>query len=587
MTSEEIQYFRTFSDKQIYFEPYDYGEPGLWLDVLDSNFSDYFVVLNINKSSIEPVRTTIMDELFKNDSEILAQMKIRNVTLRKIISYPVFDCDKNEDELSFNYNLSLELCHILHVFWRIFHYIPIFKHDVSYAVMCPGENGYFDIVLGKSFNEKTLQFFYTIKNESFNYEEFKQEKFLQIGYQEPRDLWKSLKPGTILPSNTKARRLRYLCLILDSFEESDYYPLNYFPRQVEKKAEKINPFLSSYVNSKGIIKVSKTGISAQPYINLSENLSLLTQLNRTYILTKQSKVYKVLKAQLKRNIEEFIPQVDMFNYYPLFTKDNPFELTIFEKSFILHQILLKDTLYFWALIEIVRIQEGSWLEEIKQEFQQYILNELERQLDSSKMDIYDLPNADRIIRTLHLPNLDKKKILQISQRIRKWQKPDKYLPHIIEPRINWFLDLNLLDPEAFKQKSCKLSKSGTKLFEILATFYDIFLEKSTIIDFIIQNYYFQIVNATYDLNCKRYTQEEFSGQLENYIEESFKYFKTMAPNNISAYQAIYYTCYKFLLKDKRIIEFVEVKNFLENKQNTKFTLDWYPKEHDGSLQKRR
>ncbi|GAK59228.1 hypothetical protein U27_06205 [Candidatus Vecturithrix granuli] len=592
MTSEEIQYLRTFSSGQVYFDQDAYGEPGLWIDVLKSksNFSDYFIVLNIEKRDVEYVKSINADS-FLEDTEVLSKIAIHSVNLRKIISYPVFEVDKEKDDISVTYNLSLELYTVLRIFWRLFHKLPQYKRDIQYYEMCPGENAYFDIFLGNAFDQTTVQFIYLLKETILNYEDFKNVEFLKLYYlQNPNNkLWKTLKVSEILPSNTKSRRLGYLKLILDLFEESDYYPLDYFSHKVEQKAKTIRQFLSSYKNDKGVIETSKSGISAKPYIDLTENLALITQINRSYILTKQSKIYRVINTQLKRNINEFITQFDVFGQYPLLKKDNPFELTVFEKAFFLHQILLKDALYFEALIEMIYLQEGSWIEEIKQEFQQYILNELYRQLNDT--DVLEFPGfgdpgkGDKLKKLLQLPNIDRKKILQIIQRIRKWQ-PDKYLPHVIEPRINWLLDLDLLDSQAFDQKSLKLSNSGQTLFNILISFYDMFLQKSTMIDFIIQNHYFQIINNIYNLNFRSYTQE-LSGQIGIYLDESFKYFKTIAPNSISAFQAIYYVCYKFLLKDSCIIEFTEVKKFLENRQNLKFSLDWYAKEQDGSLQKRR
>ena len=358
----------------------------------------------------------------------------------------------------------------------------------------------------------------------------------------------------ILITNPKARRLGYLSMILKLFEVSNYYPQNYFAHKIEQEAVLINKFLLEYKNNKGVIKKSKTGISAIPYINLCKKLLLVANINKSYILTKQSKVYHIMNSQLKN--EEFISSLISY-------KKNIFELNIFEKAFFLHQILQNDTLYIWSLIDIIHNYETSSIKDIKNEFREYILRELKQQLNSQK-----------------LTNIDKKKILRISERIRNWQ--EGYLSHIIEPRINWLLDLDLLNSQSFNKKLLVLSRTGNKLFEILGNFDNLYSEKSLIIDFIIENYYFQIINEIYNLNYKKYNTGE---QIGKYIEESFKCFKTIAPNGIAASQAIYYTCYKSLLKDKYIVEFREIKSFIE--KNSRFILSWYEKENDGTLEKRR
>ena len=159
----------------------------------------------------------------------------------------------------------------------------------------------------------------------------------------------------ILITNRKARRLGYLSMILKLFEVSNYYPQNYFAHKIEQEAVLINKFLLEYKNNKGVIKKSKTGISAIPYINLSKKLLLVANINKSYILTKQSKVYHIMNSQLKN--EEFISSLISY-------KKNIFELNIFEKAFFLHQILQNDTLYIWSLIDIIHNYETSSIKDI-------------------------------------------------------------------------------------------------------------------------------------------------------------------------------------------------------------------------------
>ncbi len=551
MNTQEIKYLRTFIHDDLYLESID----SEYHNLLIRNFN---IKLEFKVSSEDFIEFYAPEEFLKNDS-YLSKVKLTSVKLRKVVGYELYiEQIVNDKE---DINLSFELYMCLKIFWKNFKYIPDFKWNIDdcYSYGCPATDE-FEITIANKLEQNVIEFIKKLEEELINYNTFKVVNFLIPYYKIKNKDFVNYKVSETLSPNTKARRLGYLSMILELFDESDYYPIYYFSHKVEQQAESINNFLSKYENDKGIINISKkgTGISAKPYINLAEDLSLITNLNRSYILTKHGKIYRAINTQLKKN--EFITQRNL-------KKENPFRLNLFEKSFFLHYLLLNDTLYFWSLIEMIYVQEGGWLKDIKKEFQKYILHELNQETES-----------------YNLSNVSKKKILHISQRIRKWRKPDKYLPHIIEPHINWFLDLGLLDSQAFYNKCLKFSKSGNRLFEILISFYDIFLEKAIIADFIIENHFFQIINEIYELNYRKYRKES-AKQIECYIEESFKYFKTIAPKSISASQAICYVCYKSLLKDNCIIEFSDVKAFLET--NTNFSIIWYEREKDGSLQKRR
>jgi len=75
--------------------------------------------------------------------------------------------------------------------------------------------------------------------------------------------------------------------------------------------------------------------------------------------------------------------------------------------------------------------------------------------------------------------------------------------------------------------------------------------------------------------------------VKNYINESFNLFKTIAPNRVTASQAILYTCFMMLFKAKKVVNFCTIQNYLASKKNTKFIFEWYKTENDGSIRRKK
>ena len=61
----------------------------------------------------------------------------------------------------------------------------------------------------------------------------------------------------------------------------------------------------------------------------------------------------------------------------------------------------------------------------------------------------------------------------------------------------------------------------------------------------------------------------------------------MAPNRVTASQAILYTCFMMLFKEKVVINFCAVQQYLKSNENKKFIFEWYQTEKDGSIRKNR
>jgi len=350
---------------------------------------------------------------------------------------------------------------------------------------------------------------------------------------------------------TKVRRLAYLKMILNMFTTSTYHPANIFNRKIEMEAGMYKNQLLNYSNSKGLIELTKTGNSAKPYVEALLSLQLLYTQNNIYQVSKYGKIYNVIDNKLKQE------------------KNNFFILETYQKSFFLFFILKNDELYFWVLLNIIYIEKNNTTyKNIKNVFQDYLIKELQQMITSST-----------------LPTKSVRDITEKLNRIKEWKNPKKYLEHIIEPRINWLLDLGMLNKDSFQKNIISLSKKGLILFDVLNSYYDVFLKKYLISEHLLCFDFFDMTSELYKLNAQPFNNDFTS--INQYINESFSLFKTIAPNRVTASQAILYVCYMMLFKEKKIVNFCTIKNYLSSKENTNFIFDWYKTENDGSIRRKK
>jgi len=437
------------------------------------------------------------------------------------------------------YNKVLNIAQFYYEFFNKFIYIEIHYDECShqyYKINLPKKQ-----LINENFTKQLIKKDFTEDKELLNYLPFFPLNNLILDI--PRSI----------TTQTKVRRFGYLSIILEMFNDSRYYPSNIFNKKIEQRALQYNKLLQDYIDDKGLINISKTGNSAKPYIDLLISLKLLYYQNHTYQLSKYGKTYTILFSKLDLNSEE----------------GNKFALNIFQKSFYLWFLLQNDMLYLFALLEIIYIQNNDTTAgEIKNGFQEYILESLEFTIKYSK-----------------LSTKSKNEINKIITRIKRWGKPEVYLEHIVDPRINWLLDLGLLNKEKYLLKRISLSKSGLKLLSCFGYFFDQSEEKFTISRELRCHNFFNIINIIYDINAKEIQKSNLI-LVEKYIDESFSLFKTIAPNRVTASQAVLYTCYMMLFKENIIVNFCTIKQYLSSKNNQKFIFDWYKTENDGSIRRK-
>jgi len=340
-------------------------------------------------------------------------------------------------------------------------------------------------------------------------------------------------------TQTKVRRLAYLKMIMTIFNRSSYYPIDLLYKKTELEVKDYNSDLLEYINNKGIIEVTRRGNSSKPYIETSLALKLLFTQNNMCKISKYGKIFNVLAKELNDET------------------DNYFLLATYEKTFFLYHILENDGFYIQLLMNIVLEKERISIKKLKDDFQGCIIHKLKEDISS-----------------LSLSNKIKNEIILRIKRVEKWENPKRYLEHIIEPRVNWLLDLGFLEQSDFIKGNLVLSKKGL-----------IFVQKINE-PFNIDKGFFSLAQKIYEENNINLEENNIE-LISNYLEKSFILFKTSAPNRVTASQAILYTCYMMLFQEKKVVNFSTIQEYLSSKENTKFIYDWYKTEQDGSIRRKK
>lgn len=359
----------------------------------------------------------------------------------------------------------------------------------------------------------------------------------------------------LLNTNTKVRRLGYLKLIAFFFIVEEKIAASYISKKFEKFTQQYNPQLKLYKNNKGLIQETRTGISAQPYILLAKELGFLNLINNIYTIGKQFKVYLELTEEIK--IEN----------------DNVFVLSKLDKLFFLETILSNDYLYISSLVELIFVKRETNYSELLVTFHKFLIRKLDEFI--SRLVLYNDHKSARKIRI-------------ISERIKKWEKPKVYLEHVLMPRLNWLLDLDLIEMD--DDLNVKITSQGENFFSHLCYWNDINYEKIINPKKYLETFIIRLFNNTYyndEGKNKEVKIDSLYSRIDFFLEKSFDKFRTLAPNRVTASQAITYTRYKLYFDDNVVVSSSFIEGYLNNKDQKKFIYKFQKQYNDGYIQMRR
>jgi len=344
----------------------------------------------------------------------------------------------------------------------------------------------------------------------------------------------------IINTNIKTRRLGYIVSLADILGNS-FLLVDDLQGKLEAWAEEHKSDLERYFSKSGFIKKSPKHYPARRYIHLAKDLRLVKISRNECALTKIGQPLLTLDKN----------------------KQNPFELSTEQKCFLLKRILENDFDYLFPLLRL--IEECHSAQEIFGNFRRIVLDHLKTRIE----------RIDDILKS----SLFMKRI----QLMMKWTQEKKYLEHIIYPRLDWLLDLQILDLEKFKKKIYQLTCDGKAFFEALKK-----MEAEIDIDAWLEDYYYETFGRCFIkdgvISFDTLKREKGLRVICDLLEEAFSKFSP--PNlpfeHISANTFLEFSCTK-LIGMKILPAFTQIKNILNSLPMYRF--QWQPSMHDGFIMK--
>ncbi len=505
---------------------------------------DYNLNLSENKRLKELVNSIkTFDRVFISKTEYLGD---RNT----ISDHPLNSYKKNP------FSICLELFRT--VFELKKEYEDLFKHyslSTNYGLgtdFCKTDENYcFQLDISKKYLDK-IKIYQSILNYFNTSNSFVLPKFYWSSYYKNEPLPE--RHLSILTTSTKVRRLGYFKILSNFLEERNKISRRNINRKFEDFALEYEEALKKYSNPKGLIKQTKTGISAKPYLDLSKELGFLSELNNVFSRGKDFKVYQVIRQKISAN-------------------SNPFVLDRFDKMFFLEQVLLKDFFFITMLLEVIYTNHNCNYLFINSKFQDSVLNRLEEIIAKSS-ELYSA-KTNRELR-------------EVSRRIKKWEEPKTYLEHVIMPRLNWLYDLAILEMD--EKLNVKLTQNGIRLFHNFCFWND--LNTNWVFDSqnFLKLFYVHIFDDVYydkkEPSGVKIDKEEINEKILVYLNECFYHFKTLAPNRVTASPAIKYTKFLLYLFDDIRVDHKYIEDYLDSEKNINFIYKFQKQYNDGYIQKK-
>ena len=171
----------------------------------------------------------------------------------------------------------------------------------------------------------------------------------------------------------------------------------------------INPKNSNQRNKSVLIKKNVVTQSLKNYTEAAKSLGLIHQ--------EKERLYPSYLLIILQNLNKNLNTEALKNQYNLHEV---------EKIFFLYTIIKYDADIFLCVYKMLCLEPELNLTKYQKKFQSYYIEYLEKKLRDDS-------------------NKNNQAIFEVYQRVNNWQKPKRYSESIVPPRLNWCIDLGLVN----------------------------------------------------------------------------------------------------------------------------------------------
>jgi hypothetical protein len=315
-------------------------------------------------------------------------------------------------------------------------------------------------------------------------------------------------------TNTKTRRLAYFSVIILTLQReglSEHILLD----KLIVWSQRHKADLNNYHVQTGEITSTRKNSAGAHYLELAMKAGLIVPIAGMY---RTSRIGLMVMALLKK-------------YHP---KANPFFLNRAEQIFYLYHLLKIDADMLLTVVDCILRNEGSSLNQLQQLFRESFLTRLNDKGLYSQDELLAHQLRDRQ-----------------HEVANEWKRPERYTEHIVPPRLNWLLDLHLLNKDMFRLHRFVPTEEGRQFFYYLPC-----LGKSNFRDVTEQWLdleFWDSISRTLlkdmlPTSWSRVNEETKYNTAKLLLAEAFAVFRSSFAPTISLTQAVLYLCVRFLLE---------------------------------------
>lgn len=310
-------------------------------------------------------------------------------------------------------------------------------------------------------------------------------------------------------TNTKTRRLAYLTTILVKLERSGLTEQQLL-RALAEWNSRNKHWLANYWVKTGEVTFTRRNSAGARYIQLASDIGLISPIAGLLRATRIGLVLSSLRPET------------------MVRSSGPFYLSPVEQAFYLFRLLEKDADILLTVIDYLSAYPGVELAQVQREFKTSFIARLNQKMIAS--------NDVRTQQSLR----------GRRQEVEKWRQPEKYAEHIVPPRLNWLLDLKLLEEGSFRHHKYHFNQSGRNLVAALPVLNGhMFHEIST--DWLQSEFWYFVIHLVYAHQKKRWNELDERGREDSMspvMPAIFTAFQYTSIPKVSLTQALLFACIK-------------------------------------------
>lgn len=316
-------------------------------------------------------------------------------------------------------------------------------------------------------------------------------------------------------TNTRARRLAYLTAILTIVDRRSLTTLH-LEEALTRWSVKHSQWLLDYWVHTGGIQATAGSTATKRYLELATNLGLVVPVSAQVRTSRFGLVlYELMKEARGQT--------------------SPFHLSAAEKAYYMYMLLRADADLLIAVIDLAQQKPGCTLSEIQDGFQESLRLRLSQKAAAVQQESLMLTLKDR------------------EERVGAWRKPERYSEHLVAPRLNWLLDLGLLEEGPFRRHEISFTKRAAGFIAALPS-----LGSSKMHDVTqewLETYLWECIGpVAHDRGelaaWSDLSQKDRTSAVRSPLEAAFKVFRRTPIPRVSLAPTLVYVCILLLTKNR-------------------------------------